>query len=83
MREHDTERHPLRVRAYTLRLAEELGEEPAQRRMYALAALLHDIGKIGIPDAILLKPARLTEEEWSCIRRHPALGQKILEPVHL
>jgi len=81
MREHDTELHSLRVRAYTLRLAEELGEEPEQQRIYALAALLHDIGKIGIPDAILLKAGRLTDDEWSHIREHPALGQKILEPV--
>ncbi len=82
MREHDTELHSLRVRAYTLRLAEELGIAPTQRRIYALAALLHDIGKIGIPDAILLKRGQLDDEEWSRIREHPAMGQRILEPVY-
>jgi len=81
MREHDTELHSLRVRAYTLRLVDELGVESDQRRIYALAALLHDIGKIGVPDAILLKRGRLNDEEWSRIREHPALGRKILEPV--
>jgi len=81
MREHDTELHSLRVRAYTLRLADELNVEPEQRRIIALAALLHDIGKIGVPDAILLKRGSLTDGEWECIRKHPALGRKILEPV--
>jgi putative nucleotidyltransferase with HDIG domain len=81
MREHDTELHSLRVRAYTLRLAQELGIEGDERRVYALAALLHDIGKIGVPDAVLLKRGRLTDDEWECIREHPALGRRILEPV--
>jgi HD-GYP domain-containing protein (c-di-GMP phosphodiesterase class II) len=45
------------------------------------AGLLHDIGKIGIPDAILLKPGRLTEAEFLKIKEHPAIGKKILEPV--
>ena len=81
MREHDTELHSLRVRAYTLRLSEELGVEAGERRIYALAALLHNIGKIGVPDAILLKSGRLNDDEWSRIREHPALGQRILEPV--
>jgi putative nucleotidyltransferase with HDIG domain len=81
MREHDTELHSLRVRAYTLRIADELGVEPDRRRGYALAALLHDIGKIGVPDAILLKRGKLTESEWVCIREHPAMGRRILEPV--
>lgn len=78
-REHDTQRHSQRVRAYTIRLAEELGVAPTQKRLYALAALLHDIGKIGIPDAILLKPGRLDEREMECMRRHPALGKRILD----
>lgn len=81
IREHDTELHSLRVRAYTLRLAEELGVDPDQRRIYALAALLHDIGKIGVPDAILLKSGQLNDDEWLRIREHPALGRRILEPV--
>jgi len=44
-------------------------------------ALMHDVGKIGVPDAILLKPASLTEEEWAFMRRHPALGCRILAQV--
>ena len=81
MREHNTELHSLRVRAYTLRLAEELGVDAGERRVYALAALLHDIGKIGVPDAILLKRGGLSDDEWVRIREHPALGRRILEPV--
>lgn len=81
IREHDTELHSLRVRAYTNKLSEELGVKPDQRRVYALGALMHDIGKIGVPDAILLKQGRLSEREWVQIRKHPALGRRILEPV--
>jgi len=80
-REHDTEVHSLRVRAYTLRLAQELGIPPARQRMLALGALLHDIGKIGVPDAVLLKPGRLSDAEWQQIRQHPELGRRILASV--
>lgn len=81
MREHDTELHSLRVRAYTLRLAEELRVSATQQKTYGLAALLHDIGKIGVPDAVLLKNGRLTEDEWVYIHRHPELGRRILAHV--
>jgi len=80
-REHDTEEHSLRVRAYTLRLAQEIGVPPARQRAFALGALLHDIGKIGVPDAVLLKPGQLNEAEWEQIRRHPELGRRILDSV--
>jgi putative nucleotidyltransferase with HDIG domain len=80
-REHDTEEHSLRVRAYTVRLAQELGVPPARQRTFALGALLHDIGKIGVPDAVLLKPGRLGDDEWQQIRRHPELGRRILASV--
>lgn len=81
IREHDTEQHSLRVRAFTVRLSKQLGIAIDQRRVYGLAALLHDIGKIGIPDAILLKPAGLNEIEWSQMRKHPELGARILALV--
>jgi len=81
VREHDTEQHSLRVQAYTLRLAKELRVDPERRRLYGLAALLHDIGKIGIPDAILLKPDKLSEPEWEQMRKHSELGGRILPAV--
>ncbi len=81
IREHDTEQHSLRVRAYTLRLAKEMRIGRKQQHAFGLAALLHDIGKIGIPDAILLKPAGLSDDEWARMREHPELGARILAPV--
>ncbi|HUU96682.1 MAG TPA: HD-GYP domain-containing protein [Phycisphaerae bacterium] len=80
-REHDTERHSERVCAYAVRLADELEVSPEQRRSIALGGLLHDIGKIGVPDSILLKPGRLTDDEWHFIRKHPELGKQILASV--
>jgi diguanylate cyclase (GGDEF)-like protein len=66
-----------------VRLAEEtargLGRSEEEVHLVRLAALFHDIGKIGIPDAILHKPGPLTGEEWTVMRRHPVLGQHILE----
>ena len=68
-----------------VRLAEEtargLGRSEEEVHLVRLAALFHDIGKIGIPDAILHKPGPLTEDEWTVMRRHPVLGQHILEQV--
>jgi diguanylate cyclase (GGDEF)-like protein len=68
-----------------VRLAEEtarrLGRSEEEIHLVRLAALFHDIGKIGIPDAILHKPGPLNEDEWTVMRRHPVLGQHILEQV--
>lgn len=78
MREHGTGEHSLRVRDYALRLASEIGLPEDTRAHYALGALLHDIGKIGVPDAILLKTGPLNEDEWTMMRQHPELGRRIL-----
>ncbi len=77
-REHETELHSLRVRAYALRIGAELAMTPKQMRVLGQASLLHDIGKIGTPDPILLKPGPLTNEEWQIMRRHPEVGRRIL-----
>jgi len=77
-REHETEIHSLRVAEYALRLAEEIDLPPAQRSDLKFGALLHDIGKIAISDAVLLKPGPLTDEEWEQVRRHPMIGFQIL-----
>jgi response regulator RpfG family c-di-GMP phosphodiesterase len=80
-RDTDTHGHSERVVAFSLRLARELGLNDEQMRSLEFGSLLHDIGKIGIPDAILRKPARLTDEEWEKMREHPALGQRILAGI--
>lgn len=56
-----------------------LGEDVAQR--YELAGTLHDIGKIGVPDAVLCKPGKLTDDEFGLIKRHPRIGYDILKPI--
>jgi putative nucleotidyltransferase with HDIG domain len=80
-REHETYAHSLRVRAYTLHLARLVSYPPALLPALGHAALLHDIGKIAVADAILLKPGKLTEEEWVQMRRHVLAGEQILNRI--
>ncbi|MDT5060916.1 MAG: cyclic di-GMP phosphodiesterase [Acidobacteriota bacterium] len=80
-RDTDTHGHSERVVNFSLRLGHELGLDEEQMRSLEFGSLLHDIGKIGIPDAILRKPACLTDEEWEKMREHPALGQRILAGI--
>ena len=80
-RDHETRGHSERVVSFSLRLGREMGLAPAHLRSLEFGSLLHDIGKIGVPDAILRKPAALDEEEWARMREHPLHGQKILEGV--
>ncbi len=80
-REHETFSHSLRVRAYTRYLARQAGFPPALLPSLEQGALLHDIGKISVADAILLKPAKLTVEEWKEMRKHSVAGYEILKRV--
>lgn len=73
-----TGEHCLGVREYADLLAMELNIAEHEKKTISRAALLHDIGKMGVPDAILLKPARLSESEWVEIRKHPLRGVEIL-----
>ncbi|MBI4559622.1 MAG: HD domain-containing protein [Candidatus Hydrogenedentes bacterium] len=79
-REHNTQAHSLRVRAYAVRLGREIRMSEAELAILAQAALLHDVGKIGVRDDILLKPGPLNPEEWQSMREHPSIGRKIIEP---
>ena len=81
MRDKETENHTRRVTDITMRLAQsmEIGED--QMVHIWRGALLHDIGKLGVPDSILLKPGGLTEEEWVVMRRHPQLAYDLLYPI--
>jgi putative two-component system response regulator len=80
-REHETQRHSKRVSDYTLLMAGQIGIPQNQLVDIERGSLLHDIGKIGISDKILLKPGKLTEEEWVEIRKHPDIGYRILEKI--
>jgi putative nucleotidyltransferase with HDIG domain len=76
-----TEGHSQRVCKYALLLAGKLGLEEEEKEKIKKAALLHDLGKIGIPDRILHKKGKFTEEEFAIIKEHQVLGVKILEPI--
>jgi putative two-component system response regulator len=77
-RDPDTGAHILRMAHYSALIARELGLSVFDQTLLLEAAPMHDIGKVGIPDAILLKPDRLTENEMSVMRAHPLLGYKLL-----
>jgi putative nucleotidyltransferase with HDIG domain len=76
-----TRGHSERVAVYASRLGHQLGLRKELIERIYFAGLLHDVGKIGIPDAIITKPDRLTPEEYEEIKKHPEIGAKILEPV--
>lgn len=77
-RDPQTAGHSQRVGGYATRLAQEIGVTPAQQRLIYLSGLLHDYGKIGVPEAILTKPARLTDDEMQVMRGHPGMSREIL-----
>jgi diguanylate cyclase (GGDEF)-like protein len=83
MRDAGTARHSQLVGRYARSIAAEMGMEPDEIERMHLAGVLHDIGKIGIPDSILKKPGALEEHEWGEMRKHPELGARILEGAHL
>ncbi|HNB50407.1 MAG TPA: PAS domain S-box protein [Anaerolineales bacterium] len=81
LRDKETEGHSQRVTEITLKLARRLGVRDDEIVHIRRGALLHDIGKMGIPDAILLKPAKLNDEEWVIMRQHPGLAYEMLTPI--
>ncbi len=81
LRDRDTEGHTMRVTEMTLKLARLMGLPEEQMIHVKRGALLHDIGKMGVPDSILLKPAELTAAEWEVMRRHPQLAYDWLAPI--
>ncbi len=78
-KDHYTFGHSLRVTYYSLKLGEEYGLKPEELYDLEVAALFHDIGKIAVPDKVLLKPARLDEEEFLIMKSHPSKSAEILE----
>ena len=80
-RDSETHGHSERVVTFSLRLGREYGLTALEMKALEFGSLLHDIGKIGVPDAILRKPAKLTDEEWVRMREHPMHGQQILRGI--
>jgi len=80
-REKEVGSHSERVMAYACLLAEAAGITQEERVIIGKGSLLHDIGKIGVSDNILLKPAKLDEEEWKVMRTHPSIGYDILSGI--
>jgi PAS domain S-box-containing protein/putative nucleotidyltransferase with HDIG domain len=82
LRDKETEGHTLRVTEVTLRLAKAMGIGEAELVHIRRGALLHDIGKMGVPDSILLKPDKLTDEEWKLMREHPQLAYDLISRIN-
>lgn len=81
VRDRETEGHTKRVTELTIRLARAMGIGDIDLVHARWGALLHDIGKIGVPDSILLKPGPLTKEEWAVMRKHPETAREMLKPI--
>jgi len=80
-RDSETEGHSTRVAEMAVAVGKEMGLSWREMDRLEKAALLHDVGKIGVPDAILRKPGPLTEDEWAQMRRHPAIGRNIVRNI--
>jgi response regulator RpfG family c-di-GMP phosphodiesterase len=80
-RDHYTEEHSVRVMNLATKIAEVMDCTSGEIESLRIAATLHDVGKIAIPDNILLKPGRLTDEEFDIIKNHPVVGENILKPL--
>ena len=80
-RDHYNGRHTQELASLTVRLALVSGCDAAQARLISLAGRLHDVGKVAIPDAVLRKPGRLSEEDWALMRLHPDVGAEVVSRV--
>jgi putative nucleotidyltransferase with HDIG domain len=81
LRDHETEDHARRVTELTMLMAQAYGIDEAELAHVRRGALLHDIGKMGVPDSVLRKPGPLSAEEWAVMRRHPTYAYEMLSPI--
>jgi putative nucleotidyltransferase with HDIG domain len=81
LRDYETEEHTLRVSKLALNLAEKLGVPEDEHEGIRIGALLHDIGKIAIPDRILFKRGKLTGAEWTIMQKHPQYAHDLISPI--
>jgi putative nucleotidyltransferase with HDIG domain len=82
-KDNETGGHSQRVVAYTLEVSRQLGVSGADLDVIGQGALLHDIGKIAVPDRVLLKPGKLSDEEWMIMRKHPETGYQMLKTIQI
>jgi HD-GYP domain-containing protein (c-di-GMP phosphodiesterase class II) len=82
LRDKETEGHTERVTKATIELAKIMGIPDEQVVHIWRGSMLHDIGKMGVPDGILLKPGELTDEEWVLMRKHPQFAYEMLKPIN-
>jgi len=82
LRDNETEGHTQRVTELTVKLGRNFGLSDEELVQVRRGALLHDIGKMGVPDGILLKPGPLTDEEWVIMRKHTTFAYEMLSPIH-
>ncbi|MBI9081868.1 MAG: PAS domain S-box protein [Pseudodesulfovibrio sp.] len=82
LRDKETEGHTLRVTEMTVKLAEFFNVSNDALKQIRWGSLLHDIGKMGVPDAILLKPGPLTDDEWVVMKKHPTFAYEMISPIH-
>jgi putative nucleotidyltransferase with HDIG domain len=82
LRDKETEGHTQRVTEMAVKLARAFGLSEAEQVQVRWGALLHDIGKMGVPDGILLKSGPLTDEEWVAMKKHPTFAYEMLSPIH-
>ncbi|KAF0144707.1 MAG: putative signaling protein [Nitrospirae bacterium] len=80
-RDKETEGHSQRVTEITIEIARAAGMSEEELVHVRRGALLHDIGKLGVPDSVLLKPGKLTDEEWVLMKNHPVIAYKLLSPI--
>ncbi|HDQ26282.1 MAG TPA: HD domain-containing protein, partial [bacterium] len=80
-KDHYTLGHSLKVSEYSVIIAEDMGLPERDVEIIKYAALLHDIGKIALPDDVIKKPSRLTENEYESVRKHPAVGARIIKEI--
>ena len=83
LRDISTSAHSQTVARYAATIAEELGLDAERKERVRLAGMVHDLGKIGVPDHVLLKPGSLTAGEWQQMQRHPEIGAQILDSASL
>ncbi|MBT3367333.1 MAG: response regulator [Nitrospina sp.] len=81
-RDNETGMHVIRMSRLSAKLAKEIGLSDDECQLMLQASPMHDVGKIGVPDQILLKPGKLNEEEWAIMKKHPEIGAEILSGSH-